>query len=43
MALLETIHVERNMTLIVVTHDSTIAAHARRTLHMLDGRIVRES
>ncbi len=29
-------------TLIVVTHDPSVAAHAHRTIHMLDGRIDRE-
>lgn len=31
---------ERGMTLILVTHDAKIAAHADRTVHMLDGQIV---
>jgi putative ABC transport system ATP-binding protein len=34
---------ELQTTLIVVTHDPQVAARADRVLHMLDGRIVRES
>jgi putative ABC transport system ATP-binding protein len=30
------------LTLVVVTHDPRVAARAQRTLHMVDGRIVRE-
>ncbi len=29
-------------TLVVVTHDDRLAAHAGRVVHMLDGRIVSE-
>ena len=36
---LRKIHDEGQMTIIVVTHDSRVAAQAERTLHMLDGRI----
>jgi putative ABC transport system ATP-binding protein len=32
---------EQNMTLILVTHDLTIAAAASRTIHIKDGRIVK--
>ncbi len=38
--LLERIHAERGMTLVVVTHDPRVAGRARRTLRMLDGRVV---
>jgi len=34
------LHHEQNMTLVLVTHDLTIAARASRTIRMLDGRIV---
>jgi ABC-type lipoprotein export system ATPase subunit len=30
------------MTIIVVTHDEKLAGSARRVIHMLDGRIVRD-
>ena len=36
---LRKIHDEGQMTIIVVTHDSRVAAQAERILHMLDGRI----
>jgi putative ABC transport system ATP-binding protein len=32
----------RNKTLIVVTHDENIASRARRTIHLLDGRIEKD-
>jgi putative ABC transport system ATP-binding protein len=41
--LLHTIHVRDKVTVITVTHDPIVASHARRTLHMLDGRIVSET
>jgi putative ABC transport system ATP-binding protein len=31
--------VERNITLVIVTHDAEIGGRAKRQLHMLDGRI----
>lgn len=37
--LLDDLRAETGMTLIVVTHDPRVAARARRTLHMLDGRM----
>jgi ABC-type lipoprotein export system ATPase subunit len=40
MALLESIHRERRMTIIVVTHDPVLATCADRTYRMLDGRIL---
>ena len=30
------------MTIVVVTHDEKLAGAARRVIHMLDGRIVRD-
>ncbi|TKJ42042.1 macrolide ABC transporter ATP-binding protein [candidate division TA06 bacterium B3_TA06] len=39
MALLDELN-EQGRTVIVVTHDDTVAKHAKRTLHLLDGRIV---
>jgi putative ABC transport system ATP-binding protein len=38
--LLQSIHRERGMTIIVVTHDPAVAAWAGHTFRMLDGRIV---
>lgn len=32
-----------DLTIILITHDATVAAQADRTLHMLDGRIIDES
>jgi ABC-type lipoprotein export system ATPase subunit len=39
MALLGSIQAERNMTIIVVTHDEEVARSAQRRIHILDGRI----
>ncbi len=41
MDLLAELHAE-GATILLVTHDPRYAEHAERTLHMLDGRIVRE-
>ncbi|HHQ41655.1 MAG TPA: ABC transporter ATP-binding protein [Chromatiales bacterium] len=38
--LLERLHRERGMTLVVVTHDPELGGRARRRLHMRDGRIL---
>jgi len=40
LALLENLHHDRRMTLVIVTHDAAVAGRASRVLHMLDGRIV---
>lgn len=37
--LLESLNTEHGTTLMVVTHDPHVAARARRTVHMLDGRV----
>jgi putative ABC transport system ATP-binding protein len=38
--LLERLRQERGLTIVMVTHDPTVAARADRTVHMLDGRTV---
>ena len=38
--LLETINAEDKTTIIMVTHDASLAARARRKLHVLDGRLI---
>lgn len=42
MRLLGELHAEER-TLLVVTHDAQVAAHAQRILHMCDGQIVKQS
>jgi len=39
LSLLAALHAD-GRTVLVVTHDADVAAHARRVLHMLDGRLV---
>ncbi len=43
MSLLDTLHVERGITLIVVTHDKNVASHCQRIVHLVDGQIVKEA
>jgi putative ABC transport system ATP-binding protein len=40
--LLEELRVTRGLTIILVTHDATVAARADRVVQMLDGRVVGE-
>jgi putative ABC transport system ATP-binding protein len=39
MAILDRLNAERGMAVVVVTHESAIAAHARRQIHMRDGLV----
>ena len=41
MKILKTLHVQGH-TVILITHDADIAAHAKRILHVMDGRIEKE-
>src|SRR6185436_6014622 len=41
MELLRTLH-RQGATIVMVTHDPRYAAHADRTLHLFDGRVVEE-
>jgi len=41
-SLLTSLHAERRMTLIIVTHDANIAHHCRRIIYLKDGMIVGE-
>jgi len=42
MALLQDLHTRQRMTILIVTHDMTIARRTQRVLVMKDGRIVRQ-
>jgi putative ABC transport system ATP-binding protein len=42
MNLLGSLHADRGTTLVVVTHDASVAARAERTIRMLDGRIIED-
>jgi putative ABC transport system ATP-binding protein len=42
MALLERIQAERDMALVVITHEPEIAARARRRIELRDGLVVRD-
>ncbi len=37
--LLKSLRVEKQMTLIIATHDAKVAAHAQRVIELADGRI----
>ena len=39
--LLERLRRERNLTIVLVTHDPAVAARADRVVRMLDGRLAR--
>ncbi|HEV8303773.1 MAG TPA: ABC transporter ATP-binding protein [Gemmatimonadales bacterium] len=41
MALFEELH-DANQTIVLVTHEHDIAAHARRQIHLLDGKVERD-
>ncbi|MGH9259238.1 MAG: ABC transporter ATP-binding protein [Acidimicrobiales bacterium] len=41
MAVFEELH-DQGQTIVLVTHESDIAAHARRQIHLLDGRVARD-
>jgi ABC-type lipoprotein export system ATPase subunit len=40
--LFERLHAEAGLTMILVTHDADVAAHAKRTIHIRDGLIAHE-
>jgi putative ABC transport system ATP-binding protein len=42
LVLLEELHQERGLTLVIVTHDPRVAARTGRIVHLLDGRVERE-
>jgi len=43
MALLVRLNQEQGITIVMVTHEPEMAAHARRTLHFLDGEIIQQT
>jgi putative ABC transport system ATP-binding protein len=43
LALIETLNVEHNVSIIMVTHDEKLAHEARRTVQMFDGQIIKDS
>jgi len=43
MAIVQTLNREQGITVVLVTHESDIAAYASRQIHFLDGRIVRDA
>ncbi len=42
MALFQSLHQEKNQTVVYVTHDPFIARHTERVIHLMDGRILRD-
>ena len=43
LAIIDELHQEHGRTVILVTHDESIARRADRVIHMVDGRIVNDS
>jgi putative ABC transport system ATP-binding protein len=41
-SLLTSLHAERGMTLVMITHDADIAHHCQRIIHLKDGEVVSE-
>jgi len=42
MALFQQLHLQKKQTVIYVTHDSFIARHTERIIHLMDGKVVRD-
>jgi putative ABC transport system ATP-binding protein len=41
-SILTTLHTEQNITLVMITHDASIARHCQRIVHFKDGQIERD-
>ncbi len=41
-SILTTLHAEQGITLVAVTHDTNIAHHCQRIIHLMDGQVVAE-
>ncbi|MFC1957817.1 ABC transporter ATP-binding protein [Chloroflexota bacterium] len=41
-SILTTLHSEQGITLVMITHDSNIAHHCQRIIHIMDGQVERE-
>ncbi len=41
-SILTTLHTEQGITLVMITHDSNIAHHCQRIIHLKDGQVVAE-
>jgi putative ABC transport system ATP-binding protein len=42
MHILDSLHAEQGITVLVVTHDASIASHCQRIIHLKDGEVVSE-
>jgi putative ABC transport system ATP-binding protein len=42
MSILTNLHKEQNITLVMITHDPNVAHYCQRTIHIEDGRVLRE-
>ena len=41
-SILTSLHAEQNITLVTITHDTNIAHHCQRIVHLMDGQVVSE-
>jgi len=41
-SILTALHAEQDVTLLMITHDASIAHHCQRIIHLMDGQVVRE-
>ena len=41
-SILTSLHAEQGITLVIITHDTNIASHCQRIIHLKDGQIVQE-
>jgi ABC-type lipoprotein export system ATPase subunit len=41
-SILTSLHAEQGITLVMITHDASVARHCQRIVHLMDGQVERE-